>query len=224
MKYSRCKPEIEWWKNNLSKNDSWVRKQCEGHRFNKELKNLIQDRPFFKNKEELHIIDFGCGPVSVIGVKDDTYKIKILGVDPLIDEYNKILNDKKLVRPHDALCMECEDLYFIGDNTFDIVFTRNAIDHSREPDKIMMLGKRICKPNGLFEISVNENEGKRTNYSGLHQWDFFVDNKDVIMTSPLYKKKFTAKEILGPNLVIKQEENKHHNTEEKRILISYFKE
>ena len=221
MKYSRCEPEIKWWREHLSTNDRYLRNKCSGHPFNKKLKDFIKDRPYFKDKKELHIVDFGCGPVSMIGTKDDTYKIKILGIDPLINEYNKILDDKKLVRPHDVACMECEDAHLIGENTFDIVFTRNAIDHSREPDKIMMSGKHLCKTNGLFQIRVHQNEGKNQNYAGLHQWNFYVDNEDVIIESPTFKKKFTAKEILGPNLIIEKHKS-HKNAPE--IFISYFKE
>jgi SAM-dependent methyltransferase len=221
MNCSRYKPEIEWWRQHLAKNDEWLKIKCEGHALDSKLKEFIKDKDYFKNKSHLKIADLGCGPVSMIGIKDDTYQIEILGIDPLVGEYNKILADKKIVRPHDVVCMECEYAYLLGENTFDIVFSRNAIDHSEEPDKIMMSGKLLCKTNGLFQIRVHENEGKSQNYAGLHQWNFYVDNEDVMIESPTFKKKFTAKEILGPNLIIEKHKS-HKNVPE--IFINYFKD
>ena len=221
MKYSRCESEIAWWREHLSKNDRYLRNKCKGHPFDKQLKEIIKDKPHFKNRKRLKIADFGCGPVSVVGIRDKTYEIDILGVDPLIDEYNTILKEKNLTRPHDTRLMECEDAHFLGADKFDIVFTRNAIDHSERPDEILMSGKHVCKPNGLFHIRIYECEGEFQNYKGIHQWNFFVENNNVSVESPTYRRKFTVKDILGDNIIISKQDTFKNP---KEICISYFKD
>ena len=221
MKYLRCKEEIEWWRKHLATKDTYLKNRCAGVRFDKIIKDLIKDKPHFIDRKRLKIADFGCGPASVVGTIDDTYDIDILGIDPLIDEYNKILEEKNLIRPHDTRLMECEDAHFLGADKFDIVFSRNAIDHSERPDEILMSGKHICKPNGLFHIRIYEHEGQNQNYEGIHQWNFFVENNNVSVASPTYGRQFTVKDILGDNIVITQQDSFKNS---KEICISYFKD
>ena len=71
-----------------------------------------------------------------------------------------------------------------GENRFDMVFSRNALDHSADP----LAGIRQClltaKPGCHVVLMHFLNEAKLQNYQGLHQWNFDWRNGQFIIWNP----------------------------------------
>jgi SAM-dependent methyltransferase len=105
---------------------------------------------FLKDKV---VADFGCGPAgSLIWAKSAKERI---GIDALIDKYSEYFDLKN----HNMKYINCSETYIpLEDNTVDILFTLNAMDHTINFDVMSKECLRILKPGGLFFGSFNLNE------------------------------------------------------------------
>ncbi len=116
----------------------------------KELKRNNLDRAFFKNKS---VCEIGCGPFGVIYFLDAKERI---GVDPLLWYYEKMgLLSPERAKEMTLINGEGEDLKDVGNNSVDIVICFNVLDHTREPEKVLLEAKRILKPHGIFCLNVH---------------------------------------------------------------------
>jgi SAM-dependent methyltransferase len=121
------------------------------------------------------ILDVGCGPCNFA---DDEFIGTIECTDLLSDEYRKAQREINVEDKYLAIGknIQGEDLTkFYADNTFDISYSRNALDHSEDPVKIIDQMVAVTKKGKNIIIVVSENEGKRNSYTGLHMCDFWVD-------------------------------------------------
>jgi SAM-dependent methyltransferase len=83
------------------------------------------------------ILDVGCGPCNFA---DDEFIGTIECTDLLSDEYRKAQREINVEDKYLAIGknIQGEDLTkFYADNTFDISYSRNALDHSEDPVKII---------------------------------------------------------------------------------------
>lgn len=215
------KKEISFWDNQIQNSIYWFVQKGSGVRLDKTLKREIVKITSLRKMHTLNIVDIGCGPISTVGTVDDRFRINLLGVDPLTNVYSKILDQHFISRPHSAINMECEKIDKIGDSIFDVVFSRNALDHSESPDLILQHSKTVCKDGGLIHIRMYENEAIRNKYSGLHQWNAKVLNNDILMFSETYNREFTFSTIL-PKLKITTREVEAQKTTHKEIFVSYI--
>ena len=89
------------------------------YRYLEEIKKMINFEPATK------VLDIGCGIKTVLHfLPGEKY-----GLDPLAEEYKKIYDyppDIKVIRGHG------ENMPF-SENTFDVVFCTNALDHAEMP-------------------------------------------------------------------------------------------
>ena len=60
------------------------------------------------------------------------------------------------------------------ENQFDIVYSRNSIDHTFNPIKCIQEMVRVSNNHVILEHKLNE--GIVECYQGLHQWNFFTKN------------------------------------------------
>ncbi len=128
------------------------------------------------------ILDVGAGPFTFLGKIWPGRTVRITAVDPLADEYDQILAKKKIEPPVRTITGDALTLHQqFGDNRFDLVFCRNAMDHCPDP----LLGIRNClkvvKPGKyvLLKHFINEAEGQH--YGQLHQWNFDSENGKFII-------------------------------------------
>lgn len=127
-------------------------------------------------QETVRILDVGAGPLTYLGKTCRGRTICITPVDPLAEQYDRILAEYSITPPVRTTKGEAERLTSqFGENSFDLVYARNCIDHSYDPE--MAIGEMIgvCRPNCYVLLEHHPNEGKAGEYSGLHQWDFSVD-------------------------------------------------
>jgi SAM-dependent methyltransferase len=133
----------------------------------------------------LGVLDVGCGPLSVLGKRLDDRAVSVLGVDPLADVYAEIVAENDLVRPFEAIAGGGEALAdLVAPRSFDMVFSRNALDHSRDPGLVIRQMLRACRPGGYVVFEVYRNEAVTAAYTGLHQWNFDCFNDRVVLWNP----------------------------------------
>lgn len=103
--------------------------------------------PSFK-KQKGAGLDLGAGCVSAL----NGCKKRVVAIDPLMDEYLRIVPEVLLSIPH--LKGDGEDLNFANDS-LDWVLCNNVIDHTPNPQKMMDEIHRVLKPGGILYFQVN---------------------------------------------------------------------
>ena len=146
-------------------------------------------------QDEIHILDVGAGPLTYLGRKFHGKQINITAVDPLADEYDKILAKyqvQPLIRTEKLAGEELTTRF--QPNTFDLVFARNSIDHSYDPERVILQMIEVVKPGRYVLLEHLPNEASKHHYIGLHQWNFSVSaDGDFLINSKLGNVNFTKK-------------------------------
>jgi SAM-dependent methyltransferase len=119
------------------------------------------------------IIDVGAGPLTTIGKEWKGHKLDVTAVDPLADEYSSLLSRYNVVPPIQTQKAEAESLgdYF-PENSFDLAYARNCLDHSYDPLLAIRQMLHITKVGGRVYLKHLQDEGANERYQGLHQWNF----------------------------------------------------
>jgi SAM-dependent methyltransferase len=121
------------------------------------------------------ILDVGAGPISVLGQVWPGRKLEVTAVDPLADQYNKIISENDVtprVRTQTGYGEHLLDLF--PASSFDFVYAQNCLDHSYDPLLCFDQMLAVVKPECFVVTNHLINEGENENYAGLHQWNFDV--------------------------------------------------
>jgi SAM-dependent methyltransferase len=123
--------------------------------------------------EEISILDVGAGPVTALGFRYPGKTLTIVPVDPLADEYERLLRDAGLDPPIRTILVAGEALLeHFGSRRFDIAYAVNALDHSADPFTIISNMVAVVRVGGVVILRHKRNEGESALYGGLHQWNF----------------------------------------------------
>lgn len=136
-------------------------------------------RKYEAEKLKPKVIELGPGPLSDLAWGVETGLIDVVAVDPLADEYNKILNARNIFFPIKAVQGTGEGLALPA-NSFDIAYLRNSLDHTSDPRKCLINLVRVLKVKGYLYIHSNVREGTRVGWSGLHQHDLVLEENRLI--------------------------------------------
>jgi SAM-dependent methyltransferase len=132
--------------------------------------------------EQISILDVGAGPVTWLGYRYRGKRLTVVPVDPLADEYNRLLRDARLDPPVQTIRVAGEALLqHFGPGRFDIAFAINSLDHSADPFTIISNMVGVVRPGGVVILNHGRNEGERTKYGGLHQWNFDVVGNALLL-------------------------------------------
>ena len=140
---------------------------------NREIREMIGD------KKEVRIADIGSGPVSTMGYTMEGVKVEYVPSDLLAEEYKGLYEYHKKSPP---VIPEYQDMMSLTyeNESFDIVYCRNALDHSKDAYKAIQEMYRICKPGGYIYLWHFENVGKMMGYRNMHQWNITLDGTDCL--------------------------------------------
>tara|TARA_Y100000310_G_C20568248_1_gene756648 strand:+ start:381 stop:1136 length:756 start_codon:yes stop_codon:yes gene_type:complete len=95
------------------------------------------------------ILCIGCGPIDLINYSKQTQNYSI---DPLADFFKENFKfDYNASRLEKGVG---EDIPY-EDNFFDIVILRNVLDHTDNPEKVLLEIKRVLKKTGLVHIEAH---------------------------------------------------------------------
>jgi SAM-dependent methyltransferase len=132
--------------------------------------------------EAISILDVGAGPVTKLGFTFPGKTLTIVAVDPLADEYERLLRDADLRPAVRTIRVAGEALLdHFGPGTFDIAYASNALDHSADPFRIISNMAAVVRPGGIVLLRHKQNEGESARYGGLHQWNFDVVGERLIL-------------------------------------------
>ncbi len=180
-------PEINFWR------DWFVRKGFQ-YQEDRRLNNLFDF--MIGNKKEVKIANLGAGAINLIGNKRRDVKVKVIASDLLADDYMRIRKELHITTPVPIERQDMADLTY-GNDTFDIVYCANALDHCLDPRKAIEEMLRVCKFGGWIYLWHHAHEGKRLGYHGLHKWNLDItdegdcrfwnrEEKDTFLLSDIY--------------------------------------
>lgn len=163
--------EIAFWKE-FVKTERFLQGWC-GQEKTPELNESISE--FIIKQGDIKILDIGSGACSILnGISKN-----LIATDPLGEEYAKFV-DYDALGVQKPITIAGENIVDIfNDGEFDVVFIRNAFDHSQNPQLLFENMKRVCKEGGHIIISGFENEATFENWKGFHQWNVFLDSGKI---------------------------------------------
>jgi SAM-dependent methyltransferase len=131
---------------------------------------------------EISILDVGAGPLTWLGYRYPGKALTIVPVDPLADEYERLLRDAGLDPPIRTIRVSGEALLeHFGSRRFDIAYATNALDHSADPFTIISNMVAVVRAGGVVILRHKRNEGESALYGGLHQWNFDVVDDSLLV-------------------------------------------
>jgi len=140
------------------------------------------------------LLDVGAGPFTFLGKKHGQFRFKIVAVDPLADAYDRIMAKYSITPLVRTERLEAERLTTrFKENTFDLAFARNCLDHSYNPEKAILQMIKVVKPGRYVLLKHVPNEAERERYYGLHQWNFCEKSGDFIVGSKWMSTNMTQK-------------------------------
>jgi SAM-dependent methyltransferase/glycosyltransferase involved in cell wall biosynthesis len=158
------KNELDYWR-------EWLKRKGASYQ---NLRRLSSTFDFMiGDKKEVKIANLGAGAMCLIGDSRRDVKVKVISSDLLADEFEKIKKQLNITSPNPIEKQDMTNLTY-ENNTFDIVFCANALDHCQNPYKALEEMVRVCKPGGWIYLIHHAHEGKRLAYSGLHQWNIDI--------------------------------------------------
>jgi len=132
--------------------------------------------------DEVSILDVGAGPVTGLGFRYPGKTLTIVPVDPLAEEYERLLRDAGLDPPVRTIRVAGEALLeHFGSRRFDIAYASNSLDHSADPFTIISNMAAVVRTGGIVLLRHKRNEGESAQYWGLHQWNFDVVDDSLLI-------------------------------------------
>ena len=142
------------------------------------LVGALQER--FGSK--LRALDVGCGPASLLSLGHLRGWFDLTGVDPLADHYHQALAGQHR-RPAGVLRAgfgeNLADLF--APESFHLVFTCNALDHTQSPGRVVEQMCRVLAPGGVLFVQGYVREGSANRFHGLHQHDLYLLSEGRLM-------------------------------------------
>jgi SAM-dependent methyltransferase len=159
-----------------------------------DLARLLKD---FKG-ETPKVLDVGAGPMTFIGKIFRGRPINLVAVDALAALYDQLdfPSGLPLIRTQncDAEMLSQE----FGTDVFDLTYSRNALDHTYDPVKAFREMVAVTKPHGIIFTDHLPREATSENWSGFHQWDFFVEDSSFYISNK--SEKFNLNCLLGDDV------------------------
>jgi SAM-dependent methyltransferase len=143
---------------------------------------LVADRLGRFAGSAVSILDVGAGPLTILGKRYPDRKLHITAVDPLAEDYDRILAEAQVeptVRTTPCAGEALVDRF--GEAAFDVVYARNAIDHTVHPVDIIQNMVAVARPGGFVALRHYRDEGVSTGWVQLQQWNFDVRGGDLFV-------------------------------------------
>lgn len=148
-------------------------------------------------RDRVSILDVGAGPVTCLGRRHPGMEIELVAVDPLGATYDELLARHGVRPPVRTLACAGEAIVErFGAERFDIAHARNAVDHSADPALIVHRMVDVVRPGGLVLLRHYLREGVTMRYEELHQWNFDVEDDELVVWSPRTRRNL-SRELTG---------------------------
>ena len=128
------------------------------------------------------ILDVGSGPLTQVGKRHDSWSIEITPVDALADRYAELLDDYGINPPIKTVSGKVEILSTLfNEDHFDLVYMRNALDHSEDPVLGLEEMLKVVKVGCYVFLNHTANEAEVEKYRGFHKWNLCSENDDFLI-------------------------------------------
>jgi SAM-dependent methyltransferase len=187
--------EVNFWDEFLrTRGQNWTANMSD-HYLNPELPLQDEVVELLPTRQgDLQILDVGAGPLTFLGKKCADINFTIVAVDPLADEYDRLLAKYSVAPIVRTEKLDAETLTTrFAHNSFDLVYARNCIDHAYSPEEAVLQMVAVVKPGHYVLMKHFPNEAESENYAGLHQWNFSEEAGDFIIRSRKTKVNVTEK-------------------------------
>ena len=122
------------------------------------------------------MLDIGCGPITSFAYLAYEGLADIVGVDPLASRYATLLADFGFESPAEQLNGAGEWLgRVLEERVFDIVTTRNSLDHHQCPALAWLRSFEYTRVGGYMAQSHSIREATKEGWKQLHQYDLYPD-------------------------------------------------
>jgi SAM-dependent methyltransferase len=180
---TQLKSEITFWEKWFAtKGDAWQEDFLNRQDPDFELQENVRRWIDAPEGSLVEILDVGAGPLTVLGKRWDGRRVQITAVDALADRYDQILRSSAmtpLVRTQ--LCHSEKLLERFEPDRFDLVHALNTLDHHYNPLRALGQMFSVVKPGRCIYFKHETEEAERAGHSGLHQWNFSLDDGQVLL-------------------------------------------
>jgi len=158
--------QVKKWANDPQRLKTWASRPFE-------LQDKLIPQP---GQTSFNVLDIGAGPVPALGkaltsIPGST--MNLTATDPLADEYKATFSKYGITPPIPVVKMMAEDLaVHFQANHFDLAYSRNALDHAKDPLKALKILVDVVKPGRNVVIMTHVNEGAANQGKGFHKWNF----------------------------------------------------
>ncbi len=110
----------------------------------------------FKNKK---LLEIGAGVGTFLVTARTKYQIDAFGIEPSEDEFSPFNEiSQTLLKEHNlpeniVICSAAEKLPF-DDNSFDLIYSTNVLEHVQDPKLVLEESIRVLKPGGFLQFVI----------------------------------------------------------------------
>lgn len=127
------------------------------------------------------VLDVGSGPLSTLAWAVERGLADVTAVDPLAERYGALLVERNFSYPVTPVPGEGEKLTALFPvESFDIVYSRNALDHCGLPHQVLTEAVQVLRSGGLLMLEGAVAEGTQQHWHGLHQHDILPTDTDLL--------------------------------------------
>jgi len=124
-------------------------------------------------KSKLKVVEIGPGPISTLAWGVDMGFLDLFPIDPLATDFIVLLDKYLPGFPVKPIPGTGENILTYPDGLVDFAYIQNALDHSKDPEKVCNNLSRVLRKGGILALSHEYSEGTHENWQNLHQFDLF---------------------------------------------------
>ena len=180
--YRGIPEELEWWRDWLptEEGSAWLSDVLNPERPIQDhvVARLLAEIP----DDPVSIIEVGSGPITHLGYTHPAKTVRITPVDPLAEEYAALLRRQGIRPPVWPVKGDGESLLGpFARQSFDLAWASNALDHCYDPLLVIRNLLALVKPGRSVVLRHYRNEGRHAHYEGMHQWNFDIQDGDLVI-------------------------------------------
>lgn len=133
-------------------------------------------------QDEIAILDVGAGPLTALGPRHPSKRLRITATDALAAQYDALLARHGVTPPVRTIVADGERLVEqFGHASFDLVTAQNCVDHMEQPLEAIRQMLLVARPGCFVVLSHFPEEGTHAGFVGMHQWDFTIEDGEFVM-------------------------------------------
>src|SRR5215204_6388762 len=157
--------ELDYWEYILTENsDGLFNQQIRDAAFPAELRSCVSELRLAGVRLP-RLLEVGSGPLSILASGVDENLFTIVAADPLACQYRDLLKLYDVTYPIQPVPAGGESLVkSFGPQSFDIVYSSNALDHTSSPQQCIQQMCRVVRPGGFILLEGFVREGSHGNW------------------------------------------------------------